>query len=537
MSISNDWAVVLEKTLYDVLGQPLEEKSDRLIWAGKETVRGDKSRSFTYTREGEYKGRWQDWTTDEGGRNPFSFLLYWHGWDKEQAKDYLTQKGFISPNKKSDKAAVIRSDTYDWLHCESGAVYTQHIDRRSDGSKKTWFDPKFAKGHKVRDMLFAETLQCGSRTVVFVEGGKCARIAREANFDAFAIYNAGVMPSDVILQSVFKAGEYEYESVVLWADNDVPGEKCMDQIGQWLGKRGGIPITRINNSELWKEVRGQDIADILTVAKRVEIIENAEPWVYDEPDVPEPEIPVNYEPFGLGKWVAEMVKVKGLPYRFDTVSREWFEYTESHWREINWETVRANVSERYIEPLLLHAVYQLATCRSDDEKLWGANLSIIKKASPFSRTGFKDAMTYHLPVELKSPDPLLIPCKSGVFDIRKGRLVKFDPWKHYHKTVCPVYLDEADGGRRVIDVYCNAFMGRFQSKEMFRYCHSLLARALLGENDRVYMVWIGPAKCGKTTVARVIQSAFGFLALVVSENLFDPKGNHNSELWTFVIPN
>lgn len=107
-----NWDVVMEKALLDILGPPLQETDAHWFWAGKNTKRGDQSRSLKYERQGKWAGCFKDWSTGVGGR-VYKFLLYWCDMEKDQATAYLREKGWLPPK-------IERSDTA--FHPEMGTV-------------------------------------------------------------------------------------------------------------------------------------------------------------------------------------------------------------------------------------------------------------------------------------------------------------------------------------------------------------------------------------------------------------------------------
>lgn len=117
-----DWNAVLRETLFDVLGDPLSKSSDKLYWPGRETTRGDNSRSFTYTLSGPYAGTWYDWSASIGGRSVFKFLNHWHGWEKERAVEFLKGRCILP----ADDEFV---PTEEWKKC-------QHLKRKVEWEHK-----------------------------------------------------------------------------------------------------------------------------------------------------------------------------------------------------------------------------------------------------------------------------------------------------------------------------------------------------------------------------------------------------------------
>ena len=89
-----NWDVIMENTLLDVLGPPLEETEQTWHWAGKDSTSGEKSRSLKYDRQGKWAGCFKDWSTGEGG-GVYKFLLYWCNMEKSQASAYLREKGWL----------------------------------------------------------------------------------------------------------------------------------------------------------------------------------------------------------------------------------------------------------------------------------------------------------------------------------------------------------------------------------------------------------------------------------------------------------
>ena len=89
-----DWQGIMERTLLDILGPPLQETDGQWFWAGKESTRGDQSRSFKYERQGKWAGCFRDWSTGQGGR-VYAFLAYWCDMDKDRATAYLREKGWL----------------------------------------------------------------------------------------------------------------------------------------------------------------------------------------------------------------------------------------------------------------------------------------------------------------------------------------------------------------------------------------------------------------------------------------------------------
>ena len=100
MEDNNFWQTVTEKTLVEVLGPPRHEDTKVWQWPGKETARGEAGRSFIYNRVGGYEGRWQDWSTRTGGQSPFTFLEYWHGWDKKESIAFLHERGILEKDER-----------------------------------------------------------------------------------------------------------------------------------------------------------------------------------------------------------------------------------------------------------------------------------------------------------------------------------------------------------------------------------------------------------------------------------------------------
>ena len=261
MAISNaEWTVVLEKTLHDVLGHPLQETPNLLTWAGKETARGDKSRSFTYTREGQYAGVWKDWTADVGGRSVFDFLSHWYGWNKAESLAYLVQKGFIPAH---DEAASLgkpqKTITYEWVTLD-GQVVKQYRFEYQHGK-----DVKWQKGEKppLQDVFYPKTLTQKTGSLVIVEGAKCAEIAREyLSQDIFTLINATTRPSDEVLKNLIV--EPGYDQVFLWPDNDRQGRVLARELGHRLKSLGFSGEDRrirvVNSFEL--ERQGDAIDDV-----------------------------------------------------------------------------------------------------------------------------------------------------------------------------------------------------------------------------------------------------------------------------------
>ena len=94
-----NWEEVTRQVIYDVLGDPVHETSYKLYWPGRDTGRGDDSRSFTYTLLGNYAGNWYDWSVGVGGKSVFKFLEFWHGWDKPRSVEYLKERCFLSDDE------------------------------------------------------------------------------------------------------------------------------------------------------------------------------------------------------------------------------------------------------------------------------------------------------------------------------------------------------------------------------------------------------------------------------------------------------
>ena len=243
-------------------------------------------------------------------------------------------------------------------------------------------------------------------------------------------------------------------------------------------------------------------------------------------------IPHLYTPHSIGMWAAEESIRDGLGYCFDATTREWFKAGETHWTRQEWEDVRGDLTKRYEDKLAEHALGMSLNAESDaDKKDWRRNLNAVLARSLFQRNDFKDGFRGEVSIALEPPPAHLIATAGGIVDISTLSVEPFNPALHTHKSACPVKIlpTDLDNDAPVVKAYADAFYDRFESEEMAIYCHWLLGRALVGMSHRAYMLLLAPRGAGKTTWTTTLQTALGNLAIALSENVFDQRGNHNDD--------
>ena len=252
------------------------------------------------------------------------------------------------------------------------------------------------------------------------------------------------------------------------------------------------------------------------------------------------EIPDIYEVGILGRWVGARCHMDGFHVAYDETSATYFKASKTHWERVLWPDIRRRLDAVYTPMILEHAgerVGHFAQILQNDQentmakaeaKKWRENFSIAKHRQPLSRTGFSEGVEAMTTRTLDDPPGHLIATQSGIVDVKTQTILPFDPSVHNHKS-CAAVAWTADDFTREFKTWQNFCANRFKSAEMANYAKRIFGAATIGEVERIYVLLLGPAGCGKTTFMRCLLTVLASYAMTVSGELFDPRGNHNSQ--------
>ena len=221
---------------------------------------------------------------------------------------------------------------------------------------------------------------------------------------------------------------------------------------------------------------------------------------------------------------------------YDVPTQVWYERSGQHWDPIR--TDAETVLWVRIADGALEAV----------EPFWKVN---SQKTARFlsgiaSRRGegqaVLDLARLRLAAEFSDKRRSQVPLANGLFDARTGELRPYRDSEYFAAgSVVPVTLEA--GHIEAISLGFGPALQRYQTwasrldrafksdREVMAYLFRwLAARALLGREGERFVLLLGIAGSGKTTLAAWLSGVFGPTALKAKRNVFTPRSDHNRPL-------
>ena len=230
-------------------------------------VRGDHGDSMDVTLDGAEAGLWSDFATGDGG-DIFDLWAVARGWDTRRDFPKLITEVTawlgnapepaprLSPPPKTPPVDDLGPHTGKWDYRDEQGNLIACV-YRYDTPKGKEFRPLDVKARKRkapdRRPLYNQPGMATASCVVLVEGEKCADALIAQQICATTAMNGANAPAEKTDWSPLQG-----KQVVVWPDNDAPGQAYADRIAEHLG-RLGIAVSIVTVPEGKSE--GWDAAD------------------------------------------------------------------------------------------------------------------------------------------------------------------------------------------------------------------------------------------------------------------------------------
>lgn len=114
-------------------------------------------------------------------------------------------------------------------------------------------------------------------------------------------------------------------------------------------------------------------------------------------------------------------------------------------------------------------------------------------------------------------EPYLLNTKSGVVDLRDGRIYKHDP-KRRITRICPVDLDLKTPPGRLQEIFDNLFQ---KDLDLTNFAQEVLGNSMMANNRlEKFYIWYGPGGGGKGALMEGIKAAVGDYAMTAEYKTF-----------------
>ena len=205
----------------------------------------------------------------------------------------------------------------------------------------------------------------------------------------------------------------------------------------------------------------------------------------------------------------------------DIPRKEWYEAGDTHWQRGDLDWVR-----RTIQKIVLpdYCAPYIASADENVRRRVNWILSTVWR-HPGLNEGLREELAGKLPPaplsSIPTPAGIYRPTCDGIGDPRP-----FDSTRDGYRA-CTASIPREDPDApfdRLVWDWCG------QDGQLAAWLQRFMGAGLIGRAHRKALNIIGPARCGKTTLARCVSTALGLLAMIANARIFDPRGNHNEQI-------
>jgi putative DNA primase/helicase len=402
---------------------------------------------------------------------------------------------------------VRRYPTFD---ARTGKPGPEHVrEDRPDGTKRMWWEPT---GMKPADCWYGNPADYpADAELVIAEGEKAADAVREAGYPALGhVAGASTLPSDAALALL------RDRPVVLWPDNDEPGQSLMHKLATRLEAMGHPSVRYVQVPDDMPDkgdaadVSGKVIHELIGEARSLPLIppdaDNGMPadapahlvrqsraaWYFAQMAGDR----VRFD-HGRGRWLI-WAGHRWQPDEDGSVDRLWLDQLASRYQQA------LNADER--ERVRLIAEVQAAGAMNSAIT---AGLEIASSMKPIATTS--DAW---------DPDPWLLGCENGVVELRTGILRPGRPEDMISRSTGIAYDPDATCPRwmRFLE---EVFAG---DSELVDWYGLLIGTSLVGVVQELLAIHHGLGNNGKSKSVGALRTAIGdYAAVIPVETLVNAK--------------
>lgn len=417
-------------------------------------------------------------------------------------------------SKNGQTAHKVKETRYEGYHAISGDLVGYHIRVDfDDGTKKMWWQKPDGTnslgGFPLSDMALYGIYQIKNKSAIVITEGEKARDALAAmNIAAVGtMTGASGCPCDDALKPIVG------RLIVLWPDQDDPGEKHMARVARALLELGQPPdqIQRVQ----WADAPPKgDAADFTgTIDDIRELLAAAKPWPFDgdgggsappppgdPPTAVDDAVAINLTDLGNAR---RLVRDHGADIRYCHTWKSWLVWNQ------RWLLDATNEIERRAKRTVA-AIYAEAAL-SDDGKERSAIVKHGLKSEADARIHAMMSLAQSEPgvpvlIEDLDCDPWLLTVANGTLDLRTGELRPHNRVDLITKMVATSYDPDAE---------CplwHAFLRQVTggNEQLISFLQRAAGYSLTGDtSERIMFILYGVGKNGKSTFLEVLKTILG----------------------------